>query len=90
MSKKDKFEKLLKDAGINEYWCSCGFNPNEDYPIVSIVIPTNNYKLATDILSMYNDYSNYEEDKMCCDVNLQQRGSEFFELVTKDLERRVI
>lgn len=90
MSKKDKFEKLLRDAGIHEYWCSCGFNPNEDYPIVNIVIPTTNYKLASDILSMYNDYNNYEEDKMCCDVDLQLRGSEFFELVTKDLERRVI
>lgn len=39
---------------------------------------------------MYNDYNNYEEDKMCCNENLQLRGSEFFELVTKDLERMVI
>lgn len=39
---------------------------------------------------MYNNYNNYEEDKMCCNVNQQSRGSEFFELVTKDLERRVI
>lgn len=90
MSKKEKFEKLLKDSGISEYWCSNGFNPNEDYPIVNIVIPTINYKLASDILNLYNDYVNYEEDKMCCSVDLQLKSGEFFGLLTNDLERRVL
>lgn len=86
MGKKEQFEKLLKDAGVTEYWCSSDFNPCMKYPNTKIVIPIINYKLAVSILDLYNDY----EDNMNCSVEVVEKDNGFFNFITKDLERRVL
>ncbi len=90
MGKKEKFEKLLRDAGVSEYWCDRGFDPDEDYPYVTIVLPVKNYKLANHILNLYNDYINFDDDKLNCQVDLQEVTSKFFKTATKSLEKRVL
>ena len=56
------------------------------YPNTKIVIPITNYKLAVSILDLYNDY----EDNMNCSVEVVEKNNDFFNFITKDLERRIL
>lgn len=90
MGKKEKFEKLLRDAGVSEYWCDKGFDPDEDYPYVDIVVPSDGYHLVCQIMELYNDYECETEDRVHCMASPYKKGSREFNHYTKGMERRVV
>lgn len=87
MSKKDRFESLLRENGISEYWCDKIFNPNDDFPGCVVVIPVDNASLACKLDDMYNDY---EEDHLVFAVNAVDKDSKYFDAAISGLERRCV
>ena len=83
-SKSQLFLALLQSQGINEYWCSDGFNPNDDYPYANLVIPSKNSTLAVEIMDLYNDFDN--DDNFHLYVTLDEPSSQTFKLNTEELK----
>ena len=58
MKKSEKFYEILRNAGITEYWADEVFDPDEEYPFATILINSQDSKLAHKLSRLYNDYEN--------------------------------
>lgn len=87
-SKSQLFLELLQSQGIREYWCSNGFNPDEEYPYANLVIPSKNSALAVEIMDLYNDFDN--DDNFHLYVTLDSPSSQTFFLNTDGLVHIVL
>ena len=88
MSKEKQFFDILKKYGITEYWCSKEFDPQDEYPGYRVVLPTENPKPANDLYDLYMPSD--PDDRRQILVFQEDRGSEFFNVFTKGLEKRQV
>lgn len=80
MKKREKLHEILKNAGVKEYWVGSGFNPDEDYPSSTILLPIEDIEVLSSITELYNDL---DDDDKC---NFHVRGIEDIELLNRSIE----
>ena len=91
MSKEKQFFDILKKYDITEYWCSKEFDPSEDFPVGSVLLPTDEGAPAVEISDLYTKMVEYTQEY--CSVGVFIRGtgdSEIFNAATKNMERREV
>ena len=90
-SKEKQFFDILKKYDITEYWCSKEFEPSEDFPVGSVLLPTDEGAPAVEISDLYTKMVEYTQEY--CSVGVFIRGagdSEIFNAATKNMERREV
>lgn len=90
-SKEKQFFDILKKYDITEYWCSKEFDPSEDFPVGSVLLPTDEGAPAVEISDLYTKMVEYTQEY--CSVGVFIRGtgdSEIFNAATKNMERREV
>ena len=90
LPKEKQFFDILKKYGITEYWCSKEFDLSEDFPVGSVLLPTDEGAPAVEISDLYTKMVEYTQEYCSVGVFIRAGDSEIFNAATKNMERREV